>query len=400
MTERWWRGARRQAPRFVVRGLPLTSEGGSVLGVIVVCYVAGVALGYTQLMIVAAGGLIVLVVAVGFVLWRPRVRVARTFEPAAVTVGQPAVALLEVTNRSRWPSPPIKVVDRVATADVDLAVRSVGGGGSALVRYQLPTQRRGRLVLGPLRVVRSDPFGLLVARQDHGETDVLWVHPRTWPLSTLPASVVVDLEGPVSDIAPTGSVTFSSLREYVPGDDRRLIHWRSSARLGTLVVRHHVDTNEPRATIVLDARARLWSDDTFEAGIEVAASVARSLTGNGHRVVLRIVGEEPGWARRIGARTVADRLAAVDRAERSDPSSLLAAVEAGPEGGALVVVSGRLENPVQARLAAQTHRFAPVVVCLLEAGRSAGWRKRSGLTVVQGATAPAVAEAWNRMAHR
>ncbi len=371
-----------------------------MVGVSVVFYVAGVALGYTQLMVISAGGVVALVVAAGFVLWRPRVRVARTFEPATVTAGQRAVALLEVTNRSRWPSPPVKVVDRVAEADVPLAVRSVGGGGSALVRYQLPTDRRGRLVLGPLRVLRSDPFGLLVARQDHGGADVLWVHPRTWPLSTLPASVVIDLEGPVSDIAPTGSVTFSSLREYVPGDDRRLIHWRSSARLGTLVVRHHVDTNEPRATIVLDARPRPWSDDTFEAGIEVAASVARSLTGNGHRVVLRIVGEEPGWARRIGATTLADRLAAVDRGDRNDPSALLAAVEAGAEGGALVVVSGRMENPIQARLAAQTHRFAPVVVCLLEAGRSAGWRRRSGLTVVQGATAPAVAEAWNRMAHR
>lgn len=391
MTRRAWRGG---------AVIPLTREGSALLGVVVVCYVAGVALGYTQLLVLAAGGLVALVAAVGFVLWRPRVRVARTFEPATVTVGQPAVALLEVTNGSRFRSPPVNVVDRVATTDVDLDVRSVAGGGSALVRYQLPTQRRGRLVLGPLRVARSDPFGLLVARQDHGGADVLWVHPRTWPLSTLPASVVVDLEGPVSDIAPTGSVTFSSLREYVPGDDRRLIHWRSSARLGTLVVRHHVDTNEPRATIVLDARPGPWSDDTFEAGIEVAASVARSLTGNGHRVVLRIVGEEPGWARRIGAKTVADRLAAVDRGDRSDPSALLTAVEAGPEGGALVVVSGRMETPGEARLAAQTQRFAPVVVCRLEAGRSAGWHKRSGLTVVQGATAPAVAEAWNRMAHR
>ncbi|MCU4185283.1 DUF58 domain-containing protein [Acidiferrimicrobium sp. IK] len=380
--------------------LPLTAAGWAVLGGGVACYLVAVVSGFTQLAVVAAGCLVALVAAGGFVSWRPNVALRRTFQPSAVTVGQPAVALLSVANRSRWPSPAITVVDRLARADMRLAVHSVAAGATALVRYQLPTDRRARLVLGPLRVVRSDPLGLLRARQDHGGHDLLWVRPRTWPLSPLPASVVVDLEGPVSQTAPTGSVTFASLREYVPGDDRRLIHWRSSARLGTLVVRHHVDTNEPRATVVLDNRSGRWTDDTFEAGVEVAASVAHALTGNGHRVELRTVREEPGWALRVGATTVADRLAAVEPVAAEDVSALLEAVGAGADGGALVVVTGRAEPRVDARLAAEQHRYSPVVICRVDPGAQAAWRQRSGVLVVHGPDASALADAWNRMAHR
>ena len=50
---------------------------------------------------------------------------------------------------------------------------------------------------------------------------------------------------PPGSIRHCGSMAFSSLREYAPGDDPRQIHWRTTARLGRLVVREHVDTNEP-----------------------------------------------------------------------------------------------------------------------------------------------------------
>ena len=45
---------------------------------------------------------------------------------------------------------------------------------------------------------------------------------------------------------------FVSMREYVPGDDPRMIHWPTSARAGTLMVREHVEVRRPEFTVVLD----------------------------------------------------------------------------------------------------------------------------------------------------
>ena len=54
-----------------------------------------------------------------------------------------------------------------------------------------------------------------------------------------------------SDAAPDGTITFHTLREYVPGDDLRFIHWRSSAKLDTLLVRRNIDVSLPMTTMLL-----------------------------------------------------------------------------------------------------------------------------------------------------
>ena len=58
-------------------------------------------------------------------------------------------------------------------------------------------------------------------------------------------------------------LSFHTLREYVPGDDRRFIHWKSSARNGTLQVREFVQTHRSLVAVVLSgSRADYhWADD-------------------------------------------------------------------------------------------------------------------------------------------
>jgi len=46
----------------------------------------------------------------------------------------------------------------------------------------------------------------------------------------VPAGRARDLDGPTFDSSPQGSAAFHTLRDYVPGDERRHIHWRSTAR--------------------------------------------------------------------------------------------------------------------------------------------------------------------------
>lgn len=379
------------------RPFEISRTGSAVLVAVVVMYVAGVAFGYRQLMAVAAAGLLILAAAAGFVSWRPRVRLTREFQPSSVVAGQSAAAVMGVTNLSSLPSPTFNVTDRLGGRDIELPLRGLPTGGSALLQYPLPTERRGRIGLGPLRVVRTDPFDLLRRRQPAGGLDVLWVHPRTWPLSPLPAGVIVDFEGPISETGAEGSLTFSSLREYVAGDDRRQIHWRSSARAGVLLVRRNVDANEPRATVILDTRTDAWEGDSFEEGVEVAASAIRSLAGTGHPIELRILGERAHDPRYEGATNPADRLAAVEPDPEVTARRLYSLLKSGHEGGSLVVVTGRVDVAVEAQLSHQNQRYAPIVLCCVDRGQVPHWQRRSGVNVLMGRTARAVAEAWNQL---
>jgi uncharacterized protein (DUF58 family) len=133
--------------------------------------------------------------------------------------------------------------------------------------------------LGPLRVTRRDPLGLVGMSRTSGGTAQVWVHPRTYPLQAVPVGVARSLDGRV-DKVPHGTITFDALREYVIGDELRKVHWRTSARVGQLMVREDLDTSLPRVVVLVDDRRATYRDvtqagdsDDFEAVCEAAASV-------------------------------------------------------------------------------------------------------------------------------
>jgi len=59
-----------------------------------------------------------------------------------------------------------------------------------------------------------------------------------------------------------------------PGDAGRAIHWRSTARVGKLMVRQFEETRRSHLLIVLDLDTDAWaSDEEFEIGVSAAASM-------------------------------------------------------------------------------------------------------------------------------
>jgi uncharacterized protein (DUF58 family) len=363
-----------------------------------VAYVTGVALGYPELLVVAVAGLASLAVAAAAVVVRPRLEVTRRMEPTRVRVGQPVLATLTARNLARWRSPGFVAVDRVGGTPVELPVRSIGGRARQVVRYPLATTRRGRFAVGPVTVERRDPLGLLSRAQAHGAADTLWVHPRVHPMAPLPVGVQLDYEGAIVDTAPRGSLTFSSLREYVPGDDPRQVHWKSTARTGTLIVKEHVDTSQPTTTVVLDTRARVWDGDAFEQAVEVAASVVTTAERAGRPVALHLCDEDVAAAGVAGAVSLLDRLAAVRTSPAEAPGGVVAAVELAQPGGALVVVTGTAEPGLVSRLVGQRRRFAPVVLVRVDgAGGGVATSRQAGMVLIRAALAADVAGTWNQL---
>ncbi|MGH3978656.1 MAG: DUF58 domain-containing protein [Pseudonocardiaceae bacterium] len=386
-------------PLSLPLSLPLTAAGWSVLTGCAVLYGTGALLGYPVLVGLAVGGAVLLTAAGVFVSVRPAVSLGRTIAPDRLRVGEPALGRVVIRNLSRWPAPGFVVVDRIAGDELELAVPGLAAGGWRTVQYPVPTSRRGRLPLGPVTVERRDPLGLFRRAQPLGGEDVLWVHPRVHPMRALPVGTVPDFEGRRTDNARTGTVTFSSLREYVVGDDPRRIHWRTTARTGSLMVREHVDTTEPTTTIVLDTRAAVLRPAAFEHAVEAAASVTQAAEDGGRPACLHVVGADAAADAEAGAVSIADRLAAAVQLPDSEPVRLLDVVERAEPGGALVVVTGGAEPALVARLAAQRRRFSPVVVLVVldDAQQAPPLRRRPGMAVLAAGDGAGAATTWNRM---
>jgi uncharacterized protein (DUF58 family) len=240
---------------------------------------AGFRYGYPELVVLGAVGLIAVLCAVAYVAWRPALSVGRVVEPDRVTRGEPCAQTLTVRNASRFRAATLIAQDVCGTGTVPVPLLRLRPGRDTTVDYPVPTRRRGVVVVGPLRVTRRDPLGLVGASRSHGGTAKVWVHPRTHPLLAVPVGVARSLDGRV-DKVPHGTITFDTLREYVLGDELRKVHWRTSAKVGQLMVREDLDTSLPRIVVVVDDRRAAYRDLTdeegsadFESVCEAAASV-------------------------------------------------------------------------------------------------------------------------------
>lgn len=375
----------------------ITPTGRSLLGGGVIAYAAGVALGYPELLVLAVGCLLLLAFAAVAVVAPPRVAVTRRFEPDRVGVGEAVLAHVTVRNRSRWPAPACVVVDRLGHLPLEARIPLLGGRGSRTVQYAIPTVRRGRYQVGPVTVERRDPLRLLGRVQSHGQPGLLWVHPRRHQAAPLPVGMLLDYEGVTTPAAPRGAVSFSSLRAYVPGDDPRQVHWKSTARTGTLMVREHVDTSQPTTSVLLDAGAAVWSGDAFEHAVEVTASIVTAVARGGWPVSLQIAGEDRDAPELAGATSMLDRLAAIAPTSDAGPTALLLLAERAAPGGALVVVTGATGQAVTTRLAGRRRRSGPVILLQIVPGAALSTTQQAGMVVVRAPAAAAAIGAWNRL---
>ncbi len=135
---------------------------------------------------------------------------------------------------------------------------------------------------------------------------------------------------------------FVSLREYVPGDDPRLIHWPTSARLGTLMLREHVELRRPEFTVVLDAADTVANADDFEEMVDVVASIAVHALRNGVEVRVRTTAREfPGTFRPMTRDTqVLDLLTPVHQASDDAVMSLAEMFRSGLDHTAIMFITG------------------------------------------------------------
>lgn len=377
----------------------ITARGIGLLVAALVLLGVGFRYAYPELTVLGAAAGVAVGYGVVNAAWRPRLSVARRADPDRVARGEPAAMELTVRNTGRLRAANLVAEDRCAGALVPVPLLRLRPGRDTVVRYDVPTHRRGVVPVGPLRVVRRDPLGLVALARGYGSTVPVWVHPRIHPLSAVPTGAGRSLDGR-TDSVPHGSITFDSLREYVVGDELRRVHWRTSARVGELMVRENVDTSLPRLVVVLDNRASAHPGrvggvaESFESACEAAASVVAAAVREDLPVQLLLV--VPGEVEPEGAAGPLDRLAAVELAD-AGPDVLPAAtgrLRRDRLGDTLVFLTGPGGRDELGHVGALRGAYPSVVVGMFgtDGPTAAG---ATGLTVLDAADGAAFAAEWD-----
>ncbi len=227
--------------------------------------------------------------------------IQRKIHFAWATVGDSVPEQLIVINNSRFPAIWVEITDEADTP-VD-PFRLVSDVEPRNTRRRHPSHlftRRGLYTLGPTRLRTGDPFGIYSLTLHDPHFSTILITPPQLPLTRLriaPGGWAGDRQRRRS--ALIREISDVGVRDYVPGDSLKQIHWHASAHNDTLIVRQLEAATSEDWWIFVDlyaaAQSGIGQDSTLELSIVLAASLlARGLKEH-RRVGLSTVGPKLTW---------------------------------------------------------------------------------------------------------
>jgi uncharacterized protein (DUF58 family) len=356
---------------FTVRGRSFIAAGFTAM-------LCGVVLGERDLVRI---GVLVALLPVVAALWVARsgnrLGLARTLGAAQVEVGQRALVHLELTNVG--PTTGVLLIEEqipwALGSRPRFVVDAMRPGWHRQIEYPVQAEVRGKYDIGPLRVRVGDPFGLLELHRMFTRTTSLVVIPTTEPLPAIPLSGAWTGTG---DNRPrpfaSGSAADVTVREYRVGDDLRRVHWRSTAKVGNLMVRREEQPWQSRCTLFIDNRARVHRGQgphsSVERAVTAAASIAVHLTAQGYQVrLVSALGEEieHGWHDgdvASSTRPLLERLAVLPTVPATELYT--GWVDESVTSGMLVAVLGDVNDHDRAFLSGLHHRGSASYAVVLD----------------------------------
>jgi uncharacterized protein (DUF58 family) len=268
----------------------LTTRGSSFLAAGIAAAFTGYLLGERALLCVGVALVALpLLAAAAARRGQYRLSVSRIISPPRVPAGHTATVMLRMENVSRASTGLLLAEDAVPYA---LGARpryvldKIERNGTRELTYPLRSDLRGKFEIGPLQLRVADSFGLVeVSRSLSGRTMFI-VTPRVVPLArtVISRSWAGEGEGQARLASMAGEDDVIP-REYRNGDERRRVHWRSTARYGELMVRREEQRWRNRATVLLDSRSMSHlgsgAGSSFEMAVSAAASVGVHVSQEG-----------------------------------------------------------------------------------------------------------------------
>ncbi|AYF99581.1 DUF58 domain-containing protein [Protaetiibacter intestinalis] len=370
--------------------------GWVVLALIPAALGIGYAFGWLEF--VATGWASVALAVVGAIalIGRAPYRMSLQLPHRRAVVGEAARGAISVRNTSSRRTLAAVLEVPVADGVVELGLPGLRGGTTRTEDFAIPTAKRGVIKVGPVRTVRGDPLGLVRRELEWTDGLELVVHPRTVSVPSTSTGLIRDLEGSPTRDLTSSDVAFHALREYQAGDDRRHIHWKSTAKTGTYMVRQFEQTRRSHLVVALSLSTHDFaSEEEFELAVSVAGSLGVRAVRDGRTVAVVVSALTPEFAKRrvYAVRPLAvhlperllDDLATVDAAATALPLRDIARVVADDIPGisvAFLVCGSRTTAQELRACAARFPVDVEVVAIVCDPEAIPGLRRIAGLNVL------------------
>ncbi|WP_119695836.1 DUF58 domain-containing protein [Microbacterium halotolerans] len=324
--------------------------GWILIGIAVAAWATGLWWGWREIILTAVILTAVIALSAVFLIGRSTYDVELDLSRSRVVVGEKAHGALLLRNTGARAILPSRVVLPVGSGRGVFGVGRMAPGEEVEELFAIPTLRRQVLSVGPVSIVRGDPFGLFERTDSRNEPVELYVHPKTTMLVGQSLGHIRDLEGLTSTVIARDDIAFHALTEYQPGDDLRHVHWRSTARTGTLMMRTYEETRRSHFVLGLStASAEYASPDEFELAVSMVGSVGVRALRDAFAVDLRApeLDTAPPNARRL-----LDSLSGVEgtRSRAGDVAALGQRISADlPLASVVVLVCGGRVTTAQLR---------------------------------------------------
>src|SRR5438552_721769 len=197
--------------------------------------------------------------------------------PEHIFAGQPVRAMVELENEKlTLPSFSLRVEAARAKNDQPVALLDTPVYFPYLpkqdrVQQTIPVTfpHRGVYHQEAFRIVTRFPFGFLrKSRQLSLKTQAL-VYPSVEPNPEY-MEILTGVQGALESLTKGPGQDLYALRGYVPTDSARHVHWKASARSGSLMVREFTRENDCRILLVLDPHLSAEESENPKAGVSAA----------------------------------------------------------------------------------------------------------------------------------
>ncbi len=246
--------------------------------------------------------------------WIENATADRECNRVTANVGEKAAVIVNIKNSGPLPIAWLLLEDslpREALSERPPRLRVEGqrtqlmqlaGGGTKSMLYQVQFKTRGYYQIGPLLMETGDLFGLHRRYKVVSEPHFVLVYPKVVPLEGY------DLASrrPIGEVRITHRLfedptRISGVRQYQHGDPLSRIHWRATARVGTLHSKTYEPSSVAGATLLLDFHRDAYPERNEPHRSELAITAVASLANTVYQL-----GEQVGFI--SNGRDAADRI--------------------------------------------------------------------------------------------